>query len=298
MNKIVTFAMLVVVGLSMSFFAHAESPKGSIIYNSVIYKSGSYTYEAPTEWDVNEFLNTRQHTLGNSIFYSVSHITSLDGGDFEDNYAAIDSMALNIIKNPVRSVVDLNCGQTGYMAIGESSVTEGRIIYALYIMDSPGFLQIVYSNLNTGSMDGEFELLISTFASSDQEAKEDSSDHKYISKGDIGYPIEKLLSKIGYIDISYTNSKDPEPCMDEAAYAALIRFQDDSDLEVTGIFDPETICLITGCSTDDSNNLVWIPMHGGRKYHSREGCSDMIEPREVPVNCAIALNFGPCGRCY
>ena len=298
MKKTALLVLLMIVVMSLSVFVHAESPIGSIIDNSLIYKTGSYYYEAPAEWNVNELSGTRHHTLGDSVFYSVSHITSLSGGDFEDNHAAIDDMALNIIKNPVWSAVDLNCGQTGYMAIGESSVTEGRTIYALYIMDSPGFLQVVYSNLNTGSMEKEFKLLISTFSLAGQEVKEDPSDHKYISEGDVGYPIEKLLLRIGYMDIPYTNSKDPEPYMDEAAQAALIHFQDNSGLMATGIFDPDTICLVTGCSVDNSNDLVWIPMHGGRKYHKYEGCSKMIEPREVPAECAIVLDFGPCGRCY
>ena len=298
MKKATALTLFVIIVLSLLIFASAELPNGNTIYNSSIFKIGNYTYEAPVEWDVNEFSGTRHHTLGNSIFYSVSHITSPDGGDFDDNYAIIDNLALNIIHEPIWSAVDLDCGQTGYMAIGYSTVTEGKLIYALYIMDSPGFLQVVYSNLSVGSMEQEFELLISTFAPAGQEQEEYPPNHKFIALGDVGYPVEKLLLSIGYMDISYTNSKNPEPCMDEAAQAALIRFQKDSNLEPTGIFDPETICFLADCSLSDAGDFVWIPMHGGRKYHKYEECSDMFEAREMPVECAINLGFGPCGRCY
>lgn len=50
--------------------------------------------------------------------------------------------------------------------------------------------------------------------------------------------------------------------------------------------------------TEPTEEMVWIPTHGGTKYHSRAGCSNMIDPAQVPISEAIARGFGPCGRCY
>lgn len=44
--------------------------------------------------------------------------------------------------------------------------------------------------------------------------------------------------------------------------------------------------------------LVWIPTHGGKRYHNNSSCSGMINPRRVDLGEAKALGFTACGRCY
>lgn len=44
--------------------------------------------------------------------------------------------------------------------------------------------------------------------------------------------------------------------------------------------------------------MVWIPTHGGTKYHSKASCSGMDDPERVTLEEAQALGFTPCGRCY
>ena len=44
--------------------------------------------------------------------------------------------------------------------------------------------------------------------------------------------------------------------------------------------------------------MVWIPTHGGTKYHSRSSCSGMEDPQQVTLEEAQALGFTPCKRCY
>lgn len=44
--------------------------------------------------------------------------------------------------------------------------------------------------------------------------------------------------------------------------------------------------------------MVWIPTHGGTKYHSKSTCSNMDDPEEVTLEEAKAMGFTPCGRCY
>ena len=45
-------------------------------------------------------------------------------------------------------------------------------------------------------------------------------------------------------------------------------------------------------------NLVWVPTHGGKKYHRKSSCSNMKNPMQVTKETAEANGFGPCGRCY
>lgn len=44
--------------------------------------------------------------------------------------------------------------------------------------------------------------------------------------------------------------------------------------------------------------MVWIPTHGGTKYHSRSSCSGMEDPQQVTLEEAQALGFTPCKRCH
>ena len=43
--------------------------------------------------------------------------------------------------------------------------------------------------------------------------------------------------------------------------------------------------------------MVWIPINGGTKYHSRSSCSNMENPIEVTLDYAISLGFTKCSRC-
>lgn len=47
-----------------------------------------------------------------------------------------------------------------------------------------------------------------------------------------------------------------------------------------------------------TGRTVWIPTHGGTKYHSHSGCSNMISPQKVDLGYAEARGFGACKRCY
>jgi len=43
--------------------------------------------------------------------------------------------------------------------------------------------------------------------------------------------------------------------------------------------------------------MVWIPTHGGKKYHSRSGCSGMKNPQKVTISEAKRQGFTPCKKC-
>ena len=57
----------------------------------------------------------------------------------------------------------------------------------------------------------------------------------------------------------------------------------------------------TSASTTKRNSndsmTVWIPTHGGKRYHIDKSCSGMINPAEVTIGEAKALGFSACGRC-
>ena len=58
----------------------------------------------------------------------------------------------------------------------------------------------------------------------------------------------------------------------------------------------------TVCGAEDPNFqsevMVWIPTKGGKKYHTRPECSNMIDPDKVTLSEAEALGFTPCKRCH
>lgn len=59
----------------------------------------------------------------------------------------------------------------------------------------------------------------------------------------------------------------------------------------------ETV-LATESATEPTEEMVWIPTGGGKKYHSRSSCSNMDNPSNVPLSTAIARGFTPCKRCH
>ena len=42
---------------------------------------------------------------------------------------------------------------------------------------------------------------------------------------------------------------------------------------------------------------VWIPVHGGSKYHANASCSNMKSPMEVSLSLALEKGYTPCQRC-
>lgn len=49
---------------------------------------------------------------------------------------------------------------------------------------------------------------------------------------------------------------------------------------------------------EEGENLVWVPVNGGTKYHKSAACSKMKEPMQVTRDTAIANGYEPCKRCY
>lgn len=49
---------------------------------------------------------------------------------------------------------------------------------------------------------------------------------------------------------------------------------------------------------ETAGHLVWVPVNGGKKYHTKSSCSGMIDPMQVSIETAVANGFTPCKRCH
>ena len=47
-----------------------------------------------------------------------------------------------------------------------------------------------------------------------------------------------------------------------------------------------------------TEEMVWVPTHGGKKYHKKSTCSGMKDPEKVPLSEAKEEGFTACKRCY
>ena len=123
----------------------------------------------------------------------------------------------------------------------------------------------------------------------------------YISYGDSGEPVGWFQELLGVREMHvYNYYGDTEPYFGEETRRAVRAFQRDYDLTVNGKLDPNTLYTLLGLPyyTTVQDPLVWIPMYGGTRYHSRPTCSGMMTAREMPVTCAEDCGFLPCGRCF
>ena len=127
--------------------------------------------------------------------------------------------------------------------------------------------------------------------------------------------IQPLLSKYAYVTLDYGDGnglvffRD----LDTIYYGAI-----DDNGAITTVYhyysiknsslstwDPEPIALEpiveeppSTPSRQATETMVWIPTHGGTKYHKTSSCSGMKEPEQVPVSEAKARGFEPCKKCY
>lgn len=53
-----------------------------------------------------------------------------------------------------------------------------------------------------------------------------------------------------------------------------------------------------GEEVSKESEIVWIPTHGGTKYHRRSTCSGMEDPEKTTKDDAIRRGFDACQRCY
>jgi hypothetical protein len=49
---------------------------------------------------------------------------------------------------------------------------------------------------------------------------------------------------------------------------------------------------------ETKSTMVWVPTHGGKKYHASSSCSNMKNPRKVTLSEAKKEGFTACKKCY
>jgi hypothetical protein len=99
------------------------------------------------------------------------------------------------------------------------------------------------------------------------------------------------------------NEKDAienEALFGEETLSALMAYQRKYALEETGAFDDATLMSLLGVSADAEGvgTIIWVPMHGGEKFHKTAECSGMVEPHQMSIANAAALGFTACKRCF
>ncbi len=116
-----------------------------------------------------------------------------------------------------------------------------------------------------------------------------------VRQGDSGKAVSVFAESIGYPAENIAE----DAIFDGNILSFLLEFQEENGLEASGYFDLATLCYIFGIDTvSGEDEIVWIPMNGGKKYHEKPECSNMIEPRQVPIECTPALELEACKRCY
>ena len=87
-----------------------------------------------------------------------------------------------------------------------------------------------------------------------------------------------------------TEATIAETQVTEATEAQVTTAATEAEVTTTG----ET----TAASTDSQEPMVWIPTHGGTKYHNDSSCSNMDGPEYVTKSTAINRGFTACKKCY
>ena len=122
----------------------------------------------------------------------------------------------------------------------------------------------------------------------------------FISYGDYGDVVGYLQDIIG-VNESYFDeyTRRYVPYFSTETRSVLRSIQKQYGLTVNGRFDDATMYLVLNLpyQSVELDPNVWIPMHGGTKYHLNPNCSGIYDAREMPESCAYQLGFDPCARC-
>lgn len=120
----------------------------------------------------------------------------------------------------------------------------------------------------------------------------------YIHLYDLGHPLRELCEAIGAEVERISYDKRNEPHFSDRVLERLLAYQMENGLEPSGVFDPDTLRRLLEIDKPACGDLlVWIPMHGGSKYHLSPECSNMDEPRQMPVDCALCFDYSSCKKC-
>lgn len=107
------------------------------------------------------------------------------------------------------------------------------------------------------------------------------------------YATPEFWKTLNTVEVHYSGDD-----LNRAIYPQASRY-DLADFDASEfVSSDETTAEASGSLTGLSGQVVWIPTHGGTKYHSDPDCSNMIDPLAVDLNEAVAQGFEACKRCH
>jgi len=119
----------------------------------------------------------------------------------------------------------------------------------------------------------------------------------FVQRGDEGVAVKAIAALL--IDQGYMPDKRINTFSEEM-HNAVMAFQSMHGLDETGMLDDETLTLLIWGLDDESDeeqSVVYVPTHGGEKYHRTITCSSMQNPRKMSLRNADALSIDYCEKC-
>ena len=87
----------------------------------------------------------------------------------------------------------------------------------------------------------------------------------------------------------------------DEAIEQILALTDDAQLEIEGCMvyrvHGENRDAFSVCRAEDVENIVWQPIHGGKKLHAKVECSGMDVSRMITAEAAQLTNWEKCKRC-
>lgn len=105
------------------------------------------------------------------------------------------------------------------------------------------------------------------------------------------YATPEFWNTLNTVEVHYTGDD-----LNRAIYPQSSRY-DLAELDLSDLISEET-AEESNSLTGLAGEVVWVPIHGGTKYHTNPSCSSMIDPIPMDRNEALAEGFTACKRCH
>ena len=158
-----------------------------------------------------------------------------------------------------------------------------------------------------------FEVYAASFAElTDEEWKQDDIEQIRMLSPEDGVTVSACVSEGGLVCITVEFPCDQvTDCvraaivnlgwLSEEAIEQLLVLEDDAELEVEDC----TVYRVHGenrdafsiCRTEDIEDMIWQPIHGGEKLHTKIECSGMDVSRMLTQEAAALTGWEACKRC-
>ena len=132
-----------------------------------VYQIGNYIYSVPETWSEKDYSGDQHFSNADGLFYSVALMASPDDKQGEKSESEIISDMFNRISVLISDaeIVPISiCGlHAGYIASGSSAIIDDSFIEAAFLINDPGYIQVVYENPGSSNQAEEFIALLDRF---------------------------------------------------------------------------------------------------------------------------------------